>query len=151
MGGGHVGRTVVAWLGWGCVPFGAYNPHPGNKGGGWRLPPIFCVRGVTVWGGTNVCPAPCALLVSLPPLRGAGERKRVGVPARSGEHAHAEGGVRGGAGVLTRLVRTIHWWRERRGGDRILSCGAGFRPGDCWSGRGLGCVSPLLVVGLGWW
>ena len=80
------------------------------------------------------------------------------------------------AGVLTRLVRTTHWWRERRGGDRPLSCGAGFRPGNCWPGRGWvwvwtiklvvwgfgsgcgvgGCWGWVggvgwLVLGLGWW
>ena len=46
-------------------------------------------------GGTTVS-RPYALLVSLPPLRGAWKRKRVGVPARSGEHTHTEGGRRAG-------------------------------------------------------
>ena len=41
--GGHVGRTVVAWLGAGARTLGAYNPHPGN--GGVVLTP-FAVRGV---------------------------------------------------------------------------------------------------------
>lgn len=36
-------------------------------------------------------------------------------------------------------------------GGGPLSCGVGFRPGDCWPGWGLGCVSLFLVVGwLGW-
>ena len=53
------------------------------------------------------------------------------------------------AGVLTRLVRTTHWWRERRGGDRPLSCGAGFRPGNCWPGRGLWVVARWVVTRIG--
>ena len=45
----------------GCVPFGAYNPHPGNKGGVALTPLFFAVRGaglapagrVLAWAGVT--------------------------------------------------------------------------------------------------
>ena len=45
-------------------------------------------------GAGHGCPAPYSVV--LPPLRCAWMRKRVGVPARSGEHTHTEGGRRAG-------------------------------------------------------
>ena len=115
-----------------------------------RAPPLRA--GAYGNGVGQRCPAPMHCWCRFPRCVARGRERGWGcLPGVVNTRTQGEGGVRGGAGVLTRLVRTTYWWREGGGGDRLLSCGAGFRPGNCWPGRGLGCAFLLLVVGLGWW
>ena len=77
-----MGRASVGLGGGGgCVPFGAYNPHSGNRGGAY--PPFFC--GVGCWvgpgrasvglGGGGLCVRACWVVTRV----GGGECPKLGV------------------------------------------------------------------------
>lgn len=106
-------------------------------GGGW-----------TGRGGTTVS-RPYALLVSLPPLRGAWKRKRVWVPARSGERAH-----RGGEACGVELACSLAWCVQPTGGVKgevgIGPCRAGLASVRAVVGLGGDWVARLPSWWWGW-
>ena len=126
----------------------------------WRVG-LWCSR---LWCGCgSVCPMgggrpgrggtwlsrPYALLVSLPLLRGAWKRKRVWVPARSGEHAH-----RGREACGVELACSLAWCVQPTGGVKgevgIGPCRAGLASVRAIVGLGGDWVARLPSWWWGW-
>ena len=99
-------------------------------------------------GAGQPCPAPYS--VALPPLRCAWMRKRVGVPARSGENTHTEGGRRAG----WKLACSLAWCVQPTGGVKgevgIGPCRAGLASVRAIVGLGGDWVARLPSWWWGW-
>ena len=99
-------------------------------------------------GAGHGCPAPYS--VALPPLRCAWMRKRVGVPARSGENTHTEGGRRAG----WKLACSLAWCVQPTGGVKgevgIGPCRAGLASVRAIVGLGGDWVARLPSWWWGW-
>ena len=99
-------------------------------------------------GAGHGCPAPYS--VALPPLRCAWMRKRVGVPARSGENTHTEGGRRAG----WKLACSLAWCVQPTGGVKgevgVGPCRAGLASVRAIVGLGGDWVARLPSWWWGW-
>ena len=99
-------------------------------------------------GAGHGCPAQCS--VALPPLRCAWMRKRVGVPARSGENTRTEGGRCAG----WKLACSLAWCVQPTGGVKgevgIGPCRAGLASVRAIVGLGGDWVARLTSWWWGW-